>query len=197
MAIKKSVGIILSLALSFSAILVGCQENKPASQNKPASKEDAANASGDQGKVLRMSGSWRKPPEYQGNSFAAGGVGAAYDYVFEGLFRNVRSTDKVFPRLASSIEHKPDQTVVKMRSGVKWHDGKPLTSKDIWAYYMLDNGTAIMKYLTGIETPDETTVVFKWQQPAPFDDMKTMLIAEARQARIPYEKNKKICRQGS
>jgi peptide/nickel transport system substrate-binding protein len=45
----------------------------------------------------------------------------------------INSPDKIVPDLAESWSYSPDQTKLtfKLRSGVKWHDGKPFSAKDV------------------------------------------------------------------
>jgi peptide/nickel transport system substrate-binding protein len=45
----------------------------------------------------------------------------------------INSPDKIVPDLAESWAYNPSQTELtfKLRSGVKWHDGKPFTAKDV------------------------------------------------------------------
>ena len=45
----------------------------------------------------------------------------------------VNSPDKIVPDLAESWSYDPSQTKLtfKLRSGVKWHDGKPFSAKDV------------------------------------------------------------------
>ncbi len=45
----------------------------------------------------------------------------------------INSPDKIVPDLAESWSWSPDKTKLtfKLRSGVKWHDGKPFTAKDV------------------------------------------------------------------
>ena len=45
----------------------------------------------------------------------------------------INSPDKIVPDLAESWSWNPDQTKLtfKLRSGVKWHDGKPFSAKDV------------------------------------------------------------------
>ena len=45
----------------------------------------------------------------------------------------VNSPDKIVPELAESWSWSPDRTKLtfKLRQGVKWHDGKPFTAKDV------------------------------------------------------------------
>ncbi|WP_233711526.1 ABC transporter substrate-binding protein [Lederbergia citrisecunda] len=136
--------------------------------------------------VWRQSGGWPKPPLFQGNNFANGGVGAAYPFVFEGLFQNVRFTDKQYFRLAESLEHQGNKTIVKIKSGVKWNDGEPFTSKDVWAYYTLNNGAEVTKYLESIEAVDDLTIAFNWRDPSPAEHMKQLFIGQDGHGTIPY-----------
>src|SRR3954464_5758614 len=60
---------------------------------------------------------------------------------------------------------------VKLRQGVKFHDGKPMTVDDvvfsideIWKKYA---AAAAMTDYTGIEAPDASTVVMKFSKPVP------------------------------
>ncbi|MCQ6559256.1 ABC transporter substrate-binding protein [Paenibacillus mendelii] len=166
MRARKLKLLLLSFVLVATVVLNGCTE--------------------DNTKVFRDLGGWPKPPLFQGNPFASGGVGQASQYTFEGLFQIVRSTDKIYKRLAESVEHKGNETIIKIRPGVTWQDGKPFTSKDVWSYYMLNNGVEITKHLTSIEIVDDTTITFKWQEPSPFTEMKDLFLAQDQQATIPY-----------
>jgi len=181
---KKSAklsAIFLGTAFASAMTLVGCGGNAAT----PTSGSHPGNSNPDG--LYQDLGSWPLPPQFQGNPFGSGGVGSAGTFVFEGLFQFVRSTDKVYNHLAESIDNSvPNQTTVHIRKDAKWSDGKPFTSKDVWAYYMLNNGEELTHYLTNIETPDDYTVVFKWANPAPFDEMKTLFMAEAKQGQIPY-----------
>jgi len=58
-----------------------------------------------------------------------------------------------------------------LREGVKWHDGEPLTSKDIKFtleyfrdYELYTFGTEV-KYVTDVETPDDTTIIVHLEMP--------------------------------
>lgn len=125
---------------------------------------------------------WEPPPLYHGNAFAPGGVGGAWWWVFEPLFVYVpgpgdiipsglfAGRDRMLPRLALSYEDTPEAFVVKLREGVKWHDGEPFTSKDVWTNFIIGylQGWGIWRYLDSIEIPDDYTVVFRWKAPTPF-----------------------------
>ena len=82
---------------------------------------------------------------------------------------------KVIPDLAESWTVAPDKMsyTFKLRSGVKFHDGSPLTSEDVKASYDRiisppEGVVSIRKAYYAdlvVETPDPTTVVFKLKNP--------------------------------
>ena len=82
---------------------------------------------------------------------------------------------KVIPDLAESWTVAPDKMTFtfKIRSGVKFHDGSPLTSEDVKASYdrIIDppqGVVSIRKAYYGdmiVEAPDPTTVTFKLKSP--------------------------------
>jgi len=117
--------------------------------------------------IYRAAGGWTKPPAYHGSRFAPGGVGAAWWYVFEPLFYYVPATGDTIMAVAESIDAGTDTFTVKLRKDVKWHDGKPFTSKDVWATLQLRylQKASIWNFLDKIETPDDYTVVFHWKEP--------------------------------
>src|SRR6266704_3241041 len=89
----------------------------------------------------------------------------------------VPGTWAVQPRLAVAWHATPDAKTwtFQLRPGVKFHNGKPLTSKDVaWSYrHILDkaNGSSAYARLSseldpaGIKTPDAHTVVFHLKKP--------------------------------
>ena len=82
---------------------------------------------------------------------------------------------KVIPDLAESWTTSPDGMTwtFKIRSGVKFHDGSPLTSEDIKATYdrIIDPPAGVVSIRRAyysdltVEAPDATTVVFKLKNP--------------------------------
>ena len=84
--------------------------------------------------------------------------------------------------LAESYELAPDgKTVtIKVRSGVKWHDGKDFTAADyVTMYgYLTDPAMAedpnigemkgVLEKITGVEAPDPTTLILKASAPVPY-----------------------------
>ena len=79
------------------------------------------------------------------------------------------------PLLATSWEGSPDGKSItfKLRQGVKFHDGHPFTSADVAFSAMeiwkpLQNfGRIVFKNLTAVETPDDSTAIFRFSQPTP------------------------------
>jgi len=173
---------LLSGALIGSIILAGCGPSNNSATADESSKGYKLNPQGN----LSEFGGWPLPAQYQGNPYGSGGIGyPTSNDVYDGLFQLIR-TGVTYNRIAQSVENVGDTTVVHLRHDVKWSDGKPFTSKDVWAYYTLNNGAEVTHYLAGIQTPDDYTVVFKWLDPAPFDDMRKLFLAQDKQDMIPY-----------
>ncbi|MFD2612276.1 ABC transporter substrate-binding protein [Paenibacillus gansuensis] len=188
---KRKIGVMLSILCISSTLLAACSDsaskssvNSNTAQTKDGITSDRPAVNKD--KMFRMTGTWPKPPLYQGNLYAAGGVGIPFHYIYEGLFQNVRSTDKVYNILAESYEHKGNQTVIKLRQNAKWNDGKPFTSKDVWAFYTLNHGVEVTHYVKSIEYPDDYTVIFNWFDKSPSDEVKIKMIGQDMVASIPY-----------
>lgn len=188
----KISSLLLGTAFIGSAILAGCGSptttgGTGSGNNHPGQNNPDA--------VYRELGGWTVPPQYQGNIFGAGGIGSAYGFTQIGLFQFVRSTDKVFNTMAASVDNSdPTKTVVKIKPG-KWSDGQPVTSQDVKAFYTLNDGVQLDKFLTKIDTPDPQTVVFYWTNPAPFDEMKQLALANDWAFQIPYHVYKKYVDQ--
>jgi peptide/nickel transport system substrate-binding protein len=79
------------------------------------------------------------------------------------------------PELATHWETSPDGKVwtFTIRDDVKWHDGVPLTAKDVAFTYnaILDNQIyfylSYVKDITKVEAPDDTTLVITSKRPNP------------------------------
>jgi len=102
--------------------------------------------------------------------------GAEYEMMFNAfdmLFNFSKDDLTPVPGLAKSCEPNADNMVwtCDIRSGVKWSDGVPLTSKDIAFTYkfILDNGlSSFSDYLPfnpTFETPNDTTLIWKSEKP--------------------------------
>ncbi|MFD1677212.1 ABC transporter substrate-binding protein [Alicyclobacillus fodiniaquatilis] len=172
--------------LGLSVGLAGCGAAQNVDLTKISSSSPPAQPKYDTTDSFTFDGSWPMPPQFQGNPFAAGGEGTGTQYEFEQLFEYIRSTQQFTPRLAASYKNTATETIVHLRKNARWSDGAPITSKDIWAYYMLQH-TEVTNYLTNIETPDAHTVVFVWaKQTNPFNQMRMALISQDNQGEIPY-----------
>src|SRR5215510_3693243 len=97
--------------------------------------------------------------------------------IFNSLVRKNENSE-VVPDLATSWEMPNSTTYVfHLHDNVRFHDGRPLTSKDIkFTFESLLNGSVRTtkaghpyNLITAIETPDPLTAVFKLKEPfAPF-----------------------------
>ncbi len=98
-------------------------------------------------------------------------------FVAGSLFNGLVALDKDFkpePDLADSwtIAGDGKTYTFKLHPGIKWHDGKPFTSADVkftFEQLLLQfhsrTSTGVGPVLDGIDTPDDTTVVFRFKQP--------------------------------
>lgn len=84
------------------------------------------------------------------------------DLVFEPLALNLApSLTRFAPQLATSWTAKGQQLTVKLRSGLKWQDGSPLTSKDVYDSALLyGTESTVMPDLSNITAPNPSEVVF-------------------------------------
>lgn len=101
-----------------------------------------------------------------------GGPGFSGSKVLERLARQNR--DQTFsPVLATGWTIAPDNrsVVVKLRSGVTWHDGKPFTAEDVvWTiqeYWKPFFPQTIFDFLDGVEATAPDEVVLRFARPAP------------------------------
>jgi peptide/nickel transport system substrate-binding protein len=99
------------------------------------------------------------------------GTDAQSEHIDELLFDGLVARDSNFhftPALAQSWEQPDPRTLIfHLRSGVRFHDGRPLTSRDVlWTINSMRDGTVIAPKAASyasvdtIEAPDPLTVVF-------------------------------------
>ena len=104
------------------------------------------------------------------------GLDAQSERISSLIFDDLLTRDEHFnvqPGLAEHWETPDPKTYVfHLRQGIRFHDGRLLTSRDVkWTFDSLLQGkirstkSAAYKYLDHIETPDEQTVVFKLKEP--------------------------------
>ncbi|MEK6420846.1 MAG: ABC transporter substrate-binding protein [Burkholderia gladioli] len=80
------------------------------------------------------------------------------------------------PKLASSWHTSADGLTwtLRLREGVRWHDGKPFTSADVaWSLQNVwqklhPQGRIAYAHVTRVDTPDPHTVVLKLDEPSPY-----------------------------
>jgi peptide/nickel transport system substrate-binding protein len=95
--------------------------------------------------------------------------------IFDGLVSYDKDF-KLLPRLATQWTMSPDglSMTFKLREGVKWHDGKPFTSADVQFTFMEilkkyhPRGKSTFLALEAVETPDDTTAIFRLSSPSPY-----------------------------
>ena len=104
------------------------------------------------------------------------GLDAQSERIGDLIFDDLLSRDEhlnVQPALAESWQIPDPRTYIfHMRRGVRFHDGRPLTSRDVkWTFDSLMQGkirstkAAAYQYVDRIEAPDDSTVIFHLRQP--------------------------------
>ena len=95
-----------------------------------------------------------------------------YNLIFDDLLSRGDHLD-VAPGLAERWEIPDPQTYIfHLHQGVKFHDGRPLTSRDVkWTFESLLTGkirstkTATYRFVDRIDAPDDFTVIFHMKEP--------------------------------
>jgi peptide/nickel transport system substrate-binding protein len=117
-------------------------------------------------------GGWpyKLPPEYHWNYFATNAMLA--DSIYRDLFIPTLGVyqwadSKWDFWAAQSASLSGDTYEVKIRSGLKWDDGKAYTSKDVATTFWVGRlaSYAIWNFIDKIETPDDNTIRFHYTKP--------------------------------
>ncbi|MBI5033720.1 MAG: ABC transporter substrate-binding protein [Chloroflexi bacterium] len=115
------------------------------------------------------------PGQFNIGITTAGGTHAVADSLYNGLLQFDEKLDPQ-PSLAESwtISSDGKAYTFKLVPGVQWHDGQPLTSADVkftfeqvLLKFHARTSAGLSPVLDGIDTPDATTVVFRFKQPYP------------------------------
>ncbi len=176
---------LLQLALTTTSVtlLVSCGQAAAPSPTPAASKSEAkASEAAKPAAAAKGAGqvSYAIPSDPVMNPVLAGDTSAVSvsKLIFNGLTRPDPQTLEPKPDLATSWEASPDGKTwtFKLRSGVKWHDGKPFTADDVKFTFdsILDpkvNSVARANFLAlqAVEVVDPATVKFAFSDPfAPF-----------------------------
>ncbi len=104
------------------------------------------------------------------------GIDAQSERIDELLFDALVKRDEHFnlqPSIATSWDIPDPLTYIfHLRSGVHFHDGQPLTSRDVkWTFDSITNGTirtakaSSYRFVDHIDAPDDYTVIFHLKEP--------------------------------
>ena len=104
------------------------------------------------------------------------GIDAQSERIDSLIFDSLVRRDEHFelrPWLAESWETpNPTTYIFHLRKGVRFHDGRPLTARDVkWTFdsilsrQLLTTKTTVYQYIDRIDAPDDFTVVFHLKQP--------------------------------
>ena len=117
-----------------------------------------------------MMGSWDSPPAANGNPYAPGFLDGAKYFIYAQFAIYKPLTDEYVNYLAESYTSEPKKLTIKMKDCYFWDDGTPLTSKDVKTHYIIGGAMGGLSYqmngITSIETPDDYTVIFNFNDEA-------------------------------
>jgi peptide/nickel transport system substrate-binding protein len=116
-----------------------------------------------------------EPPSLGSYISTANPVGQVASKIYDGLLEYSFNLTPL-PSLAESWTVSEDGKTVtfKLRSGVRFHDGKPFTSADVQFTFMEvlkkvhPRGINTFAEVTAVETPDAQTAIFRLNRPAPY-----------------------------
>lgn len=181
----------LSLIILVSMVLSGCATptpqtiketvvvEKPVIQTQEVIVQATPEASAvtyDRKETLYTSGTQWGPPSswnpWNGGGYAMGTIGLVYEtlYIYDPL------ADKFTPWLASEDMNWIDATTlqIKLRDGLTWSDGSPLTADDVkFTYELADpngkvkaglNFAGLWAFLSSVDKVDDLTVNFKFKE---------------------------------
>jgi len=164
---SKVLSLILSAAMVLSLGACSQKEDKPSqSTNQPSTPATSTTApSSPESAELKDTLTWAQSadvssfdPNIGKETVAIQVHGQIYDTLF-----NVTADSEIEPMLATEYEQTDDVTyVIKLRQGVKFHDGSTFTAED--AKYSLDRAIAsassnyIVKFIDHVDVVDENTI---------------------------------------
>ncbi len=158
----------------------GDQKAEVKGASASSGKAGNANNSGTGGdRTFRAAYPFDAPPK--GNFNFLGGVseqigmGYLFDLFMAPGAMYLWETQKYFYLLAdesSALSPDGKKFTYKLRPGLKWSDGTPLTAKDLYATWRLRQagGHPVFSYVSGFKQVDDLTVVFTIATPAPISE---------------------------
>jgi peptide/nickel transport system substrate-binding protein len=182
MKMKKSV-VIVSLLVVVAMVLAACQTTTPtaapaaSTTEAPAAAATTAAPAATETVFARnetlytMGKQWGPPTTWnplQSGSYATGTIGLCY----ETLFLYDPSADKYIPWIAESGDWTDATTyTLKIRSGVTFSDGQPLTADDVKFTFEMGKNfpsvyySTLWNWLTDITKVDDQTLTFTFSKP--------------------------------
>lgn len=118
--------------------------------------------------VTDSPGGWGLTWSY--NNFDPHFLGPLYSYAFLPLAITKPTTiGDYIPELATSWSVNSSTITIHLRSGAKWQDGTPFTSKDVLTTFLLQgtNGNQLWAQITGAHTPNANTLVLDLRKGVP------------------------------
>lgn len=153
----------LTLILAFVSILtIGCSGTSTETGGEKGSQKEKvliARATGD-------------PMSFNPDTIADDNAYAIVQNLYNRLVK-LDASKQIIPDLAKDWEVSDDGLVItfNLKENAKWHDGKPVTSKDVKYTFdtIKENKTYYfstrLEIISSIETPDDHTVIFKMNNP--------------------------------
>ncbi|HSK30011.1 MAG TPA: ABC transporter substrate-binding protein, partial [Candidatus Limnocylindria bacterium] len=105
-------------------------------------------------------------------AYSGGGISGIWQHVIEPLIEMNFSRAEYTGVLAESWEFQGRKWLFRLRKDVRFHDGSPFTSKDVLFSFdrMVNDSKSLQasnfKEVTGVEAPDDYTVVITTKQPS-------------------------------
>ena len=171
---KKPMKKALTLALSVAAMggfLAACgnstgQEEVVGTNTQMKLEQEAVVSD----KVLTTLINVQAPPAFNGNPYDAAGL----DWSVQPLMFDYLADFSPFPETTFEKRLLEDYTLenkvltMKLKEGLKWSDGTPLTANDVMTNYYVNVGkSAIWQYAESIEKLDDLTVLIKFITESP------------------------------
>jgi peptide/nickel transport system substrate-binding protein len=177
----------VATAIALLALIAGCAPaSRPSERQQPA-RQDATTPRAPKSLTIAIQG---EPShlvfDFASTGFASIGSGDLVLAVHQGLV-TYDDRGEPHPTLATAVPSRdqgtwtvrPDGTMLttyRIRPGITWHDGRPLTARDFklgWEIYtdpeMPISGSGSVKgLLDRVETPDDLTLNLEWAKTYPF-----------------------------
>lgn len=161
-SMKRKIYILILILTFFSIIAVGCSGTSTETGGGKESKNEKV-------LIVRSGGD---PMSFNPDTIADDNAYAIVQNIFNRLVK-LDSSKQIIPDLAKDWEVSGDGLAITfhLKDNAKWHDGKPVTSKDVKYTFdtIKENKTyyfnSRLDIVNSIEVPDDHTVVFKLNDP--------------------------------